>query len=233
MTQKEAIIMSRRRQICFSFAVLATSLISLVGCVPMERVARPTLDEVRLGNARGQITADTGLRAGEIAAEVDRIDRNRREIYVIGDDGRRQTIPFDITRTHVVYHGWDYSVDNLEAGDRVAFQPVPRTVSYIETLRVLEPVQARSGATIARPVPAQPRAEVVEGTVERVDERLGTFDLRPGSGRTITVSIPYNARATDVDSFRTLRRGDRVRVEGEFVNPESLQLLAFLTLRNR
>jgi len=219
----------------FSFAVLALTITSLAGCVPVERVARPTLDEVRLGNARGQVTTDTGLEAGEIAGEVDRIDRNRREIYAIADDGRRQVIPYDDIRTHVVYHGWGYTIDNLEAGDRIAFQRLPRTASYIDTIRVLEPVQARSGPTIARsPALDRRRADVVEGTVERIDQGIGTFELRPGSsGRTITVSVPYNATTADVDSFRGLRRGDRVRVEGEFVNPESLQLLSFLSLRDR
>lgn len=223
------------RRFWLSFAVLALTLPSLTACVPVERVARPTLAEVRLGNVRGQVTADTRLGAGEIAGEVDRIDRNRREIYVIADDGRRPVIPFDVIRTHVVYHGWDYTIDNLEAGDRIAFYPIPRTVSYIDTIRVLEPVQARSGSTIARlPVPDRRRADVVEGTVERIDQGIGTFELRPGSsGRTITVSVPYNAKTTDVDSFRGLRRGDLVRVEGEFVNPESLQLLSFLSLRDR
>jgi hypothetical protein len=47
----------------------------------------------------------------------------------------------------------------------------------------------------------------------------------------VTVSLPYNARAADVDSFRALRRGDRVRIEGEFVNPDNLQLLAFISAR--
>jgi hypothetical protein len=215
-----------------SFTLIIAAAMSLAGCAPMERVSRPTLDQVRLGNARGQVAEDTKLLAGEVRAEIDRVDRGRREISVIGDDGRRQVLPYDIDRTHVIYHGWDYSVDNLEAGDRVAFRPVPRRVSYIDTIRVLEPVQARSDTTIARPLPARSRPDVVEGTVERVDPSLGTFDLRAPTGRTITVSVPYNARTADVDSFRGLRRGDRVRVEGEFVNSESLQLLSFLSPRD-
>ena len=220
-----------------SITVLALTLSLLAACVPVERVTRPTLAEVRLGNARGQVTADTRLYAGEIAGEVDRIERNRREIYVIADDGRRPVIlPYDVIRTQVVYHGWDYTIDNLEAGDRIAFQPVPRSASYIDRIRVLEPVQARSsGSTIARiPIPDRRRPDIVEGTVERIDQGIGTFELRPGSsGRTITVSVPYNAKTADVDSFRGLRRGDLVRVEGEFVHPESLQLLSFLSLRDR
>jgi hypothetical protein len=72
---------------------------------------------------------------------------------------------------------------------------------------------------------------VIDGTVDRIDQKLGVFDLRPRDGRTITVSLPYNARPADVDSFRTLRRGDPVRVEGEFLSPDNFQLLAFLWSR--
>jgi hypothetical protein len=227
--------MNRAERMLVSVGVIGFTMLTFAGCVPVERVARPTLDEVRLGNARGQVTADVRLGANEIAGEVDRIDRNRREIQVIADDGRRQVIPYDATRTHVVYHGWDYTIDNLEAGDRIAFQPLPRAAWYIDTIRVLEPVQARSGSTLGRsPIPDRRRADVVEGIVERVDQGLGTFELRPSSsGRIIIVSVPYNAKTADVDSFRDLRRGDRVRVEGEFVNPESLQLLSFLSQRDR
>ncbi len=70
-----------------SFTLIIASVMSLAGCAPMERVARPTLDQVRLGDARGQVAEDTKLLAGEVRGEVDRIDRSRREISVIGDDG--------------------------------------------------------------------------------------------------------------------------------------------------
>ena len=218
------------KRLVLPLAALAASVISLTACIPVDRVVRPTLDEVRLGQARGQLAEDTTLRPGEIAGEVDRIDRARREISAITDDGRRQVLPFDINRTRVVYHGRDYLVDHLEAGDRIAFRSFPRDVAYVDTIRVLEPVQARSTSPLARPAP-RPRVDIVEGTVERVDHNLGVFEVRPRAGRTVTVSVPYNARAADVDSFRALRRGDQVRVEGEFVNPESLQLLAFVAAR--
>lgn len=212
---------------------LAIGALALTACVPIDRTPRPTLDQVRSGNARGQIAEDNRLLAGEIAGEIDRIDRSRREIHVVTDDRRSQTLEYDIDRTRVLYHGWDYAVDHLEAGDRVAFHILQRDRGYVDTIRILEPVQARSGPTIARPGPARSRVEIVEGTVERVDLGLGTFEVLPRGGRAVTVSVPYNARAADVDSFRGLRRGDQVRVEGEFVNSESLQLLAFLSPRSR
>lgn len=218
--------------------ILSTSLavalggFALSGCVPMDYAARPTLDQVRSGNARGQIAEDTRVLQGEMAGAIDRIDRARREIHVLGDDRRPQVLAYDAERTRVVYHGRDYFVDQLEAGDRIAFRSVPRRGDFIETIRMLEPVQARSGPALA-PSAARSRVDVVEGIVERVDLGLGTFEVLPRGGRAVTVSVPYNAQPADVDSFRGLRRGDQVRVEGEFVNPESLQLLSFLVPRSR
>jgi hypothetical protein len=167
------------------------------------------------------------MEPGEIRGEITQIDPARREILVRTDDGRRQVLPYDINRTRVLYHGREYTIDSLESGDIIAFRfPHPR--SYVETVRVQEPVQARTGTTLAG---RAPNSAVVEGTVERVHPNLGAFDVRSRSGRMVTVSVPYNARTADVDNFRNLRTGDYVRVEGEFVNADNMQLLAFLSPR--
>ena len=215
-------------------SVLLTGIISLSGCVPVETVQRPSLNEVRSGKVRGSLAEDTRLQPGEISAEIDQIDPARRELRVVADDGRRDVLRYDINRTRVIYHGRDYIVDDLEAGDRIVYGPPPRNGALVETIRVQEPVQARSGPSVARrtTTPPRPRTDVVEGTVDRVDYNLGVFEVRPSNGRIVTVSVPYNARAADVDNFRALRRGDPVRVEGEFVNPDNLQLLSFLSARN-
>jgi hypothetical protein len=220
---------SKQFWLVLPFVLITGSLVSLAGCVPIaDPVSRPTLHEVRSGTARGQIAADLTLQPAEYPAEVAALDRARRELRVITDDGRSRVLAYDLN-TQVIYHGWGYTVDHLEAGDRIAYQLTPRDSRYASVIRIQEPVQARAGRTIARPLsPAPPRSDVVEGTVERVNYELGVFDIRPRTGRTVTVSIPYNARTADVDNFRSLRRGDHVRVEGEFVNPESFQLLAFL-----
>jgi hypothetical protein len=69
--------------------------------------------------------------------------------------------------------------------------------------------------------------------VEKIDHDLGVFDLVPLRGGVVTVTIPYNARGADIDSFRRLRSGDYVRLEGEFVNRDNFQLLAFLSDRSQ
>jgi hypothetical protein len=214
------------------FMVLA-GIFAWAGCVP---VANPTLADVRSGHATSQLPGDTTLQPGEIRAEVIEIDPSRREIRVQTDDGRRQVLEYDNNRTRVSFHGWAYNVDQLERGDMIAFQSSPRDINSVDTIRIQEPVQTRPGSPVAQRLPAQrsplpPRPDVVEGTVEKIQYDLGVFEVRPRTGRTVTVSIPYNAKAADVENFRRLRRGDYVRVEGEFVNPENLQLLAFITPR--
>jgi hypothetical protein len=209
-------------------ALGASGLLALTSCASLDRT--PTLNEVRSGTARGRITEDTRVLPTEISAEVAEIDRGRQEVRVLTTDGRRVTLAYD-PNTRVTYHGMEYRVEDLEAGDLIAYRPAPRDSRFVDGIRIQEPVQARAGRSIARTTPPPRRNDVVEGTVDRINHDLGVFDIRPRTGRTVTVSIPYNARAADVDNFRSLRRGDHVRVEGEFVNPESFQLLAFLSPR--
>ena len=211
--------------VCFFAAAMAVT--ALAACVPVQ--SAPTLNEVRLGHGKALAT-DSTLNPGETRGEVTQIDPARREVLVQTDDGRRQALPYDINRTRVVYHDRDYAIESLESGDIVAFR-FPYRDSYVDTIRVQEPVQARTGGTLARREPLPPRSSVIEGTVERVQPDLAAFDVRARSGRMVTVSVPYNARTADIDNFRRLRTGDYVRVEGEFVNPNSLQLLAFLSPR--
>ena len=198
------------------------------GCMP---VASPSLNEVRSSQGTYQLPADAALQPGEIRAEVIEIIPSRREIRVLTDDGRRQVLEYDVNRTRVAYHRWEYGVDQLERGDVITFQPSARDINHVDTIRIQEPVQTRPGAPLTQRTPLPPRPDVIEGTVERIQYDLGVFEVRPRTGSTVTVSLPYNAKAADVQNFRRLRRGDPVRVEGEFVNADNLQLLAFLTPR--
>jgi hypothetical protein len=205
------------------FLALAMGLAGLVGCAA-EIARRPTLGEARSGQRPQE--GDMTLRAGEVRAEIAEIDQARREIRIITDSGRRDIVPIDMDYTRVIYHGFDYPPDSLEAGDMIAFVPPPRTAPYVLTIRLQIPVQARAATPPAR---AAARPYLFEGTVERVDYDRGVFDIRPRNGdRVISITLPYNARGADVENFRTLRRGDYVRVEGEFVTTDSVQLMAFL-----
>jgi hypothetical protein len=207
----------------FTRLALASGVAVLHACVP---VNRPTLNEARLG--QGRLVSDTNLQSGEIRGEILEIQPARQQIQVRTDDNRVRALEYDTPTTRVLYHGREHSVNELQAGDIIAFRLRPRgRVDYVDTIRVQEPVQARAGSAVARRVPPAPRTELVEGTVERIDHARGVFDVRQRNGATVTVALPYNARASDVDAFRRLRSGDHVTVEGEFVNRDNFQLLAF------
>jgi len=205
--------------------------LAAASCVPLETRRAPTLTEVRLGNSRGAVAVDSELRPGEFRAEILELIPPRSEIRVRTEDGRDRVMTYNIGRTSVSFYGWNYTVESLEAGDRIAFQSNRRDGSYIDAIRILEPVQARTGPAVAQPLPPPPRPNVIEGTVERIQYERGIFDVRTRSGDLFVVSLPYTARAADVDSFRRLRTGDYVRLEGEFVNRDNLQLYSFLALR--
>jgi hypothetical protein len=217
----EEIIMKPFR---FMYVALVVGVATLTGCVPF--MSRPTLNEARLG--QGRLVDDTTLRPGEIRGEIVEIQPAKNQIQVRTDDNRTRVVEYDVPTTRVLYHGREYSVKDLQAGDLIAFHFRPRgSVDYVDTIRLQEPVQARAaGSAIARR-PAPPRPELVEGTVERIDHERGVFDVRQRNGGIVTVALPYNARPAEVDNFRSLRRGDYVRVEGEFINRDNFQLLAF------
>ena len=210
-----------------SFFTVILALATIAGCALQ---TRPTLDEVRTGRARLEATADMRLEPDETAAEVAALDRGRRELRVRTDDGRTRVLEYDRDATLVTYHGFEYRVEQLESGDLIAFRTRSRDRDEVAQIRIQEPVQARAGSSLARRAPAV-KTDVVEGTVERVQYDTGIFEVQPRGGRSVTVSVPYNARAADVESFRRLRRGDYVRVEGEFTTPDNLQLLSFLSAR--
>ena len=207
----------------FAYLALGAAFGILGACAP---VNRPTLNEARLG--QGRLIGDTDLRPGEIRGEILEIQPARQRIQVRTDDNRSRTLEYDAPTTRVLYHGREHSVQELQAGDIIAFQFRPRgSIDYVDTIRVQEPVQARASSAVARRLPAAPRTDVVEGTIERIDHARGVFDLKQRNGAMVTVALPYNARSSDVDAFRRLRNGDYVAVEGEFINRDNFQLLAF------
>ena len=72
------------------------------------------------------------------------------------------------------------------------------------------------------------RLQTVSGRVERVDLQSYSFEMRDQSKERVIVSVPVNARRSDVDRFRALREGDYVRVEGRFLDRERFELDSFL-----
>jgi hypothetical protein len=164
----------------------------------------------------------------ELVATVERLDTSSSEIHLRGTDSRSRVVGYSAD-TRVVYRGREYPVTQLEAGDVVAMQlkQDSRGNSYTDLIRVQENVRDRNldRGDITSPGTG---IQTVDGRVERVDFQRSSFEIRGQSGGRIFVSLPDNARRSDIDHFRALQAGDYVRVEGRFLDRERFELENFL-----
>ncbi|HEY5543685.1 MAG TPA: hypothetical protein VIM04_10575 [Candidatus Binatia bacterium] len=164
-----------------------------------------------------------GIGGGDIVGEVEYVDTRAREIEIRTDAGRTSVLRYD-DRTQVIYRQRNYSVDNLERGDYVAarVQQDSEGRSYTDTITVRESVQDRSGRA------GSGRFDRIDGRVEYIDARRGTFEVRDQRNRLVVVAVPFNAPRQVIDRFNRLREGDSVRIEGRSVGSDRLELENFL-----
>ena len=168
------------------------------------------------------LPGDHGTVTSDIVGEVRDIDTRAREIEIRADSGRTSRIRYDID-TQVIYRQRNYPVSNLERGDYVAarVQPDRDGRSYTNTITVREAAQDRASI-------GGNRLDRIEGRVEYIDSRRGTFEIRDSRNRLMVVSVPFNAPRGVVDRFNRLRNGDEVRVEGYAVSSDRFDLESFL-----
>jgi hypothetical protein len=193
-----------------SCLALALALTASAGCEGIALVGRPTLE----------------LGQDEFVAEVERLDASSREIHLRPNNSRTRVVGYSAD-ARAVYRGREYPVARLEAGDIVVMQlrQDSRGNSYTDLIRVQESSRDWDRGSITRPGTG---IQTVDGRVEQVDLQRTSFEIRGQSRDRIFVSLPYNARRSDVDRFRALRVGDYVRVEGRFLDRERFELENFL-----
>jgi len=196
---------------------LAVALTAIVGCESIALVGRTTLPDR---------TSQPGY--DELVAEVVWLDTSSREISLRPDSGRTRVVGYTAD-ARAVFRGREYPVTQLEAGDIVAMQlkQDSRGNSYTDLIRVQESIRDRdqSRGSMTR---SGTGIQTVDGRVEQVDFQRSSFEIRDQSKERVLVSLPYNARRSDVDHFRALRVGDYVRVEGRFLDRDRFELESFL-----
>ncbi|MGZ8500651.1 MAG: hypothetical protein ACXW5W_19825 [Candidatus Binatia bacterium] len=187
--------------------ILALAMVTLTGCLEGTGIDG-------LG--------DYGRQANEIVGEVMNVDSRSREIEIRTDSGRTSMIRYD-NNTQVLYRQRTYPVANLERGDYIAARvQQDRDGRYTtNTITVRESAQDRGTV-------GGSRLDRIEGRVEYVDSRRGTFELRDSRNRLIVVSVDFNAPKAVTDRFNRLRNGDQVRIEGRSVNADRFDLEKFL-----
>ena len=173
-----------------------------------------------LGHVDG--LGDYGTQSNEVVGEVQNIDTRSRQIEIRTDAGRTSSIRYD-NKTQVIYQQRNYEVSNLERGDYVAarIQQDRDGRNYTDTVTVRESVQDRGSTSSGR-------LDRIEGRVEYVDNRRGTFEIRDSRNRLIVVSVAFNAPRAVTERFNRLRNGDLVRIEGRTVSADRFDLEDFL-----
>ena len=194
-------------------STLALALTVIAGCSEnIALVGRPALQ----------------LDQEEIFGEIERVDTSSRQIHVRPENGRNRVVGYGAD-ARALYRGREYSIGQLERGDKVSMQLTQdsRGNFHTDLIRVQESVQDRyqSRGGDARP---GSRIQTLDGRVEQLDFRRRSFGLRDQSRERVIVSLPSNAQRADVDRFRALRSGDYVRVEGRFLDRERFELDGFL-----
>jgi len=189
---------------------LALALAASAGCEGIALVGRPALE----------------LGQDEFVAEVERLDTSSREIHLRPNDSRTRVVGYSAD-ARAIYRGREYPVARLEGGDIVVMQlkQDSRGNSYTDLIRVQESSRDWDRGGITR---SGTGIQTVDGRVEQVDFQRSSFEIRDQSRERIFVSLPYNARRSDVDRLRALRAGDYVRVEGRFLDRDRFELENFL-----
>jgi len=153
-----------------------------------------------------------------ITATVNGIDTNLREVYLRTANNQHYVVNYT-NQTRVTDRTREYAVNGLRAGDqvRVDLRQGDDRRLYADRI-VLE-----SAGT-----PETSGIRTVEGTVERILKERGFLELRTVSGDLLTIYVPESSSEATKSHFNRVREGDHVRVEGERLSENRMELLAFL-----
>jgi translation initiation factor IF-1 len=187
--------------------VLASLLLIAVllsSCENIALIGRPTLE------SRGP--------PERVTATIDGVDHQLQELYLFAEGNQRYVVRY-LTGTRVISQGRDYPATNLRAGDRVEVELREASDKrlYADHIRVV-----RSDG-----VAATTGVRNVEGTVERISLERGVIELRARNGELLTIYVPESSSAETKDRFHRVWIGDYVRLEGEQLSENRLELLAF------
>ena len=169
-----------------------------------------------LGGAGG---AGGSPQSNQVSGYVEGVDTRRQQIVIQSSNGQTVALSYD-NQTAVVYQNQNYPVTALERGDQVTarVQSASNGAYYTDLVQVDRSVSdagAGSGGV-----------QSFQGTVGQIDRSNGAFRL-DGNSSSIIVSLSYNVRQSDLNTFQNLRVGDRVRLYGVLLNNSRVELRQF------
>ncbi len=171
-----------------------------------------------------------GRTSNEVTGTVSRVDSRDQTIQMRDDRGRDVRVRYD-RRTRVTYRGRDYRPDALERGDLVTARLQRDRSGDLYTRQVIVRRDARGRDDRPRDGDREVREvregrQTLDGRVARVDRNDGRFQLRTGS-RTVWITLPYRPSGSIENRFRRLRQGDRIRVQGRWIDEQRFELDRF------
>jgi len=182
--------------------VLLVALVS--GCERIALMPRPSLD------------APDPPRT--ITATVNGVDTKLEEIYLRASGNQHYVVNYT-KDTRVSDRGRSFSVAELRVGDQVRVDLRENTGRRLYADRIRRESAGAANNTVG--------IRTVEGTVERIVPERGFLELRVLNGDLLTVYVPESTSTTTRDRFDRIRVGDQVRLEGERLSEDRLELVVF------
>jgi len=173
-----------------------------------------------LGDILGGVLGGGG--GSQVSGSIAGVNTRLQQVGIQQSNGQTVTLNYD-NNTRVVYQNQNYPVTSLEYGDQVTarVQNSNNTNSgyYTDLIQVDQSVTTGNGTS--------GNVQTFQGTVRSIDRTNGLFQISSNNYGTITVSMPYNARSSDVNMFNSLRNGDNVRLYGVLLNNSRVELRQF------
>jgi len=186
-----------------------------------------------LGNVLGGvIQPGAGSGSAQIAGTVRYVDTQRQMLQVTTTNGQTGNVYFD-NRTQVVYQQQNYPVTALEQGDEVQMQLQQDQQGNYYTNYIMVTRSSTNSGGYNTSNGGYNTGGYNNGGVTQAEGRVGWIDYQRGqfqlvtSGRTYTVMMSNNVAASDVNQFRSLRQNAYVRVQGQLVGSNQIQLTRF------
>jgi len=153
-----------------------------------------------------------------ITATVNGVDTKLEEIYLRASGNQHYVVNY--TRdTRVSDRGRSLPVAELRVGDQVRVDLRENTGRRLYA----DEIRLESGGVTNSAIGIR----TVEGTVERIVPERGFLELRALNGDLLTVYVPESTSSSTRDRFNRIRVGDQVRLDGERLSEDRLELLAF------
>src|SRR5687767_7716857 len=175
----------------------------------------------QLGSILGGMGGSPQSNQNQVSGYVEGVNPQTQQIAIQTSNGQRVVLSYD-NQTAVVYQNQNYPVTALERGDQVTVrvQSTSNGGYYTDLIQVDQSVSGSGSGT------GSGNVQSLQGTVGQIDRSNGVFRL-DGNSSSVIVSLPYNVRQSDVNTFNNLRVGDRVRFYGVFLNNSRVELRQF------